>query len=265
MSSHRKRIFTSIILLPFIVYVIIWAPYNLFLFAVWGLSALCLWEFYSFFWNDHKNLGLKLFGVLSSFFIVSHDLWGFSLLAVFLVAFWVVHLCFLFQFKKSELVLSDNQFVITGLLYIPFAFHFFLSLSPREIFFVLLAAFISDSGAYYCGWLWGKKKVWVNISPQKTWSGSLGGMGICICACCLFGIFLGVIAWYHWIWIGLVLNGAAQLGDFFESALKRRYGVKDSGKFLPGHGGLLDRFDSVLLVLPVYMLLKAYLQPFISG
>ncbi len=265
MTSHLKRILTSCLLLPLLVYLIVWAPYNVFVFAVWILSALCLWEFYSFFLNGYQNLGLKLLGGLFSFFIVSHGVWGLPLFAVLLAAFWTVHLYFLFQFKSNDFVLSENQFLITGLIYIPLVFQFFLSLSSREIFFVLLAAFISDAGAYYSGWLWGGKKIWTDISPKKTWSGSLGGMVLCLCLCFLFGNLFGLIAWYHWLWMGLVLNAAAQFGDFFESAVKRRYGIKDSGRFLPGHGGLLDRFDSVLLVLPVYMILKAYLNPFIAG
>jgi phosphatidate cytidylyltransferase len=233
--------------------------------AVWLLSALCLWEFYSFFECASQNLLLKIVGIFFSFLIVTHELWGISILAVLLGAFWTVHLYFLMRFKKSDFVLSENQFIITGLLYIPLAFQFFLRLTPQEIFFVLLASFLSDSGAFYGGSLWGKRKIWEGISPKKTWIGSASGMCLCLGGCLLYGNIFGALGWYHWIWIGILLNLAAQFGDFFESAVKRKYEIKDSGRLLPGHGGLLDRFDSVLLVLPVFMLLRVGMSPFITG
>ena len=110
--------------------------------------------------------------------------------------------------------------------------------------------------------MWGKKKIWPRISPKKSWAGSLGGMGACVLTTLVFGLALGNGApVWQWLVLGAGLNVAAQMGDFFESALKRSLDVKDSGSILPGHGGLLDRVDSLLLVIPTYGLVRM-LHPF---
>jgi phosphatidate cytidylyltransferase len=138
----------------------------------------------------------------------------------------------------------------------------FLNLQKLEIIFVLLLAVVSDTGAYYTGTYLGDKRIWPQISPNKSWAGAIGGLVFTVIICLIFGLFWGKANWYSWILVATVLNIAAQLGDFFESALKRLLQVKDSGNLLPGHGGLLDRIDSILLVLPVYVFLKTFLQLF---
>lgn len=115
-----------------------------------------------------------------------------------------------------------------------------------------LAAFISDTGAYYIGTYLGRARIWPRVSPKKSWAGSIGGLVLCIAMCVGLGLWWGVRPWWQFAMLGVLLNAASQLGDFFESALKRTLGVKDSGTLLPGHGGLLDRIDSLLFVVPVY-------------
>ena len=111
----------------------------------------------------------------------------------------------------------------------------------------------------------GGPKVWPRVSPKKTWAGSVGGMVACVGLCLLMGAvdeyWLSGAGqgrpWWMWMVLGVVLNASAQFGDFFESALKRRQDVKDSGRLLPGHGGVLDRIDSLLLAVPAYAGLDA--------
>lgn len=120
------------------------------------------------------------------------------------------------------------------------------------LFFALLIVWLTDSGAYFVGRAMGKHKLWPAISPNKTWEGSIGGN---VVALIFAAIYMQFFPQYYPFWpmmgVALVLSIAGQLGDLIESALKRYYDVKDSGKILPGHGGILDRFDSLLVVLPM--------------
>ncbi len=118
--------------------------------------------------------------------------------------------------------------------------------------FAMLIVWLTDSGAYFCGRAFGKHKLWPAISPNKTWEGSLGGnLTALIFAAIYLNFFPQAYGFWPMMGIALVLSIIGSLGDLIESALKRFYGVKDSGKILPGHGGILDRFDSMLLVMPM--------------
>jgi len=139
-----------------------------------------------------------------------------------------------------------------------------LTNGPSLIAFLLCAVWAGDSVALYVGRAWGRHKMAPAISPNKTWEGALGSVAGSLLAT---GILLGLAAlmmaqWNSavlyfpddaWYWLGLavVVNVAAQIGDLVESALKRSAGVKDSGSLLPGHGGVLDRVDALLLAAPV--------------
>lgn len=124
---------------------------------------------------------------------------------------------------------------------------------PGWLCLTLALAFLSDTGAYAFGRLWGKHKLYPAVSPGKTWEGSLGGLvGGCV-ATLGFGHFTLVpeLSFTHALVLGVLGSLAGQAGDLFESMLKRGYGVKDSGALLPGHGGMLDRVDALLFVGPV--------------
>lgn len=110
----------------------------------------------------------------------------------------------------------------------------------------------TDSGAYFIGKTMGKKKLWPDISPNKTVEGSIGGVICAIIVGVLFALFTDIhAAIVTIIGITAVLSVFGQIGDLVQSAFKRHFNVKDSGNILPGHGGILDRFDSLLFVLPL--------------
>ena len=120
-----------------------------------------------------------------------------------------------------------------------------------HLFLILAVVAASDIGGYFFGRIWGGAKIYRLISPNKTWSGSVGGLFLAVFVC------IGVKPIFEYtiiemIFFALFLGIAAQAGDFFESFLKRRFEVKDSGFFLPGHGGLFDRLDGVLAAVPIY-------------
>jgi len=131
------------------------------------------------------------------------------------------------------------------------------------IWIIALFVFIwaSDTGAYLIGVRFGKHRLWKRISPKKSWEGFFGGLVFAIAAAFIFAHYQPQIAWHHWIAlsVGVVVFGV--YGDLVESMIKRSVEVKDSGRSLPGHGGFLDRFDSLLLA--VYAMLF-YMQIFIQ-
>jgi phosphatidate cytidylyltransferase len=127
------------------------------------------------------------------------------------------------------------------------------------VLFLLLVIWATDVGAYLCGrWIGGPKLAPV-ISPGKTWSGTVGGVAVAAAMGAALGLVAEPGAWGSAAVLALVIAVAAQLGDLGESAVKRRCGVKDSGRLIPGHGGLLDRVDSVMLAAPVMAALGLWL------
>lgn len=130
---------------------------------------------------------------------------------------------------------------------------------------VLLALFIvwaTDSGAYLAGRRFGTRKLAPTISPNKTIEGALGGILSAMLVTSIFVFFDAAVAAPHSQWLlviySIFFSLAGQFGDLVESAIKRHYGVKDSGKFIPGHGGVLDRFDSLLFVFPLMRVLGLF-------
>ncbi|MFN7250805.1 MAG: phosphatidate cytidylyltransferase [Anaerobacillus sp.] len=162
---------------------------------------------------------------------------------------------------KNSITYDDIGFVILSALYVGMGFRFLIEARLSEhglslVFLILFLIWATDSGAYFLGRAFGKRKLWPEISPKKTIEGSLGGT---FCA-----LIIGLV--YHYyvpifdniitvVIMIVVVSIVGQLGDLVESALKRHFAVKDSGNVLPGHGGILDRFDSLIFVMPVLYLL----------
>ncbi|MGE5453968.1 MAG: phosphatidate cytidylyltransferase [Methylocystaceae bacterium] len=140
-------------------------------------------------------------------------------------------------------------------LYVGFLFSYAIGINhlSQPSFMFLLTAFLltwaSDTGAFFVGKFFGKRQLSPNLSPNKTWEGSLGG--VITTMLIAWALLAGQLGWSWALIFGLIASILAQMGDMFESLLKRYFGVKDSGRLLPGHGGVLDRFDSFLLVAPL--------------
>ena len=129
--------------------------------------------------------------------------------------------------------------------------------SPTFILAIFVLIWLSDTGAFCVGSLIGRHKLFERISPKKTWEGLFGGLLFCLLAAALFQIFLpdsfcGITLWQA-LGLGAVVCIFGTWGDLVESLIKRTLGVKDSGHLLPGHGGILDRIDSLLLVVPAVL------------
>lgn len=125
--------------------------------------------------------------------------------------------------------------------------------SPAIPLGILLLTWVLDSGAYFVGRLMGKRPLFPRISPKKTWEGSIGGAMLCI------ALGFGLNYWlepggYNWVIIAVIISIFSQLGDLVESMFKRSMAIKDSGTLLPGHGGVLDRFDGIYVSMPFLFL-----------
>ncbi len=144
-----------------------------------------------------------------------------------------------------------------GIFYVSFTLSHFVLLRNLEdwkpwIFFILIVTYFGDVAAFFSGTRWGRKKLSPLLSPKKTVEGALGGLLATVLAgyaCKL--VFFPALTSFQALWIAALLSASGQLGDLLESLIKRSYGIKDSGRMLPGHGGILDRIDSILLAGPV--------------
>lgn len=140
--------------------------------------------------------------------------------------------------------------------------------APTWVYVALLATWSNDTFAYFAGRAFGKHKLYEKVSPKKTWEGFVGGglgaIGMLLAAKAALPQAFAHIAWVDLLLIGVPAAALAPLGDLAESLLKRNYGVKDSGRSIPGHGGMLDRVDALLLVAPWVLLYVKGIRPLLT-
>jgi phosphatidate cytidylyltransferase len=174
-------------------------------------------------------------------------------------------------FSKRENPFQAALYTLIGLIYVVLPFALIHELVfiydiqqvsrvyfPKLIFGVLLLIWCNDTFAYIGGSLFGRHKLLERISPGKTWEGSIFGLLLTFILSFVIRKFLFETSFNMFVLLGILVPILANIGDLLESMLKRQAGVKDSGNIMPGHGGILDRFDSLIFVLPfIYVLLKA--------
>lgn len=168
--------------------------------------------------------------------------------------------------SKNRFNFVDNAFCMLAVAYVGIGFMYFYETRSAEnglvfILFALLVVWVTDTGAYIFGRTFGKNKLWPEISPNKTIEGFVGGILSSTVIAIIFSInYTMPIGMIPLILVTWVFSMFGQLGDLVESALKRHFDVKDSGNLLPGHGGILDRFDSFIFVLPLMNILLISFQ-----
>ncbi len=170
------------------------------------------------------------------------------------------------MFRKKEMPIRNMAATIQGIIYValPFSLLNFIVFPFGDqqyhgniLMGVILLIWINDTGAYLVGSRIGKHKLFERISPKKTWEGSIGGALLAVAASVLVSLYVTELNLLEWIVIGILAVIFGSLGDLVESLFKRSLNIKDSGNLIPGHGGLLDRFDALLLASPVVF---AFLQ-----
>jgi phosphatidate cytidylyltransferase len=171
--------------------------------------------------------------------------------------FVVFSLLFLFRIRSIESAASEISFALLAFLYIPFLLMHLIQLrlttfGVEWLFVIMLIVMTNDSAAYYTGCAFGKHRLYPLVSPKKSIEGAIGGL-----IGSLGGTMLAKFTFFPQLTFidaavtALVIGAIGQAGDLFESLLKRSFGVKDSGTIIPGHGGVLDRLDSILFAAPV--------------
>lgn len=159
--------------------------------------------------------------------------------------------------SRNRFHFEQAAYLLLSALYISFPFYLLAQMrldSLALVLFVQITIWATDSGAYFVGRKLGRHKLAPHISPNKTIEGSLGAIVIAFVAAVLFEWIVPqplFSSWARLIAATLIISCVGQIGDLVESAIKRHFGVKDSGNILPGHGGIFDRFDSLIFVLPV--------------
>jgi len=258
--AHLKRWLTAGIALPILIYIIGFGPRWLFLLLLLFASCISLHEFFSLTSPKLPRVPRAIAFLLCFFFLAV--LSRGSILQGFAVLCFSVMICLSFYlFSDPELrkkAIEDTATVALGFLYIglPISLLARIYRDPGGnmwIFFLLTVIFLGDTAAFYCGRLLGKHKLYVSVSPGKTWEGAVGGfltsVGVGVLFAQIFDLHNSPVT------VGAIsgaLSIAGQIGDLAESMIKRNCGVKDSGGILPGHGGFLDRVDALLFAIPVF-------------
>jgi phosphatidate cytidylyltransferase len=266
--------------------VIIFLPSYALVVTVFAASAIGLLEFSKALKNKNISIDLPV-SIISAFAIVvktflvtlpdkpNHAFVGF-LSGLFrienlntVIYLIIVYFFIKIIYKNGRCRIEDMAYTLFAIIYIPFLLSFVVSLRNLErgleyVWLVIIGSSLTDIFAYFIGTLFGKTKIIPHISPKKTVEGSIGGVIGCMIVMVLYGAVVmnrpGVetISLYHFAFLGFLCGIVSQVGDWAASAIKRSTGIKDFGRLIPGHGGILDRVDSILFVAPLVYIYVSY-------
>ena len=271
----RQRWLTALILLPLLVLILLKGGRLTFVLAVILVAALGQWEFIGMFCPG-SDLGRRLKAIILgglivlSFSTAQRALYMCNPSFPMFVLAWCLFALFLFyliSYGHIQEVGRDLAFNTLGLLYLPFLLgHFvwlrYLPQGELWVIWLLAVIFAGDTLAYYGGKTLGQKKLYPEVSPGKTWVGvGFGVLGSLLAGLALGKYLFPMVGILTLTWLSLLLALLGLLGDLFESMLKRQAQLKDAGALLPGHGGMLDRLDSLLFAAPAVV----YLRLFVIG
>jgi len=251
-----RRIIIAGGFIPVLIFLILWDKV-VFLILVCLIIGVSLFEFYQGMKKEGENLSSWESISLGLLIPIGIYLKGENILPTLLT--FIVFFLSLRQFFQFKIEQAFVHFSLTlgGIIYISFLFSYVLilrnipSLGGRLVITIFFVTWMGDTGAYFIGEKWGKHKLFSQISPRKSWEGLLGAI-ILSCVAMFISrtwLFLSPV---HALVLGVLIGVMGQIGDFFESMLKRELGIKDFGKILLAHGGILDRFDSLLFTVPLF-------------
>jgi len=248
----KTRVLSGLIMAPLLA-ILYFGGYILFA-ACFLIGIMAVREFYNGFhaMDIKPNYGIAVIAAIALYAI---DIFTDDPQWYMLWFFAVVLASLLYLFNIEHRKLEDAMATITGIVYVVF-FSFHVTLVEQTeygilIWLVVLTAFGTDIMAYFSGFLFGKHKLCPKISPKKTIEGSIGGTLGSVILSGLFGYFFAPEVLVHCLIIGVLGGIVSQFGDLTASIFKRKMGIKDYGNLIPGHGGILDRFDSVLFTGPM--------------
>lgn len=262
-----KRTITGFFFILILIGSILAGPY-VFTLLFLVIAIYSLFEFYSITNNTAKPN--RILGVLigcTLFVGASTNALGLSNISLFIFSFFCIVFLFIQElFRESDRPFGDIGVTIIGILYtvVPFLCFYQLgflhsSYNTKIPLAFLIMLWSNDTGAYLAGKYFGKRKLFERHSPKKTWEGAFGGLLLALMSACVIAYNNPEVPLNIWFICAGIIVVFGTCGDLVESMLKRSYQIKDSGNLLPGHGGLLDRFDGLLLAAPVVYVFLRYL------
>lgn len=248
----NSRYIGALIVAPFIIFLFLGGIYLKY--GIMVLSLLGMQEFYKVIKEKNIN-AISAAGYLLCviYYITLNKDINYKLIFFILIITVFALMCI--PILEVEFNFIDISTTLLGFLYVAVFFSFIVLVNNKVygnylVWLIFISSWLCDTAAYYTGKAFGKRKLCPKVSPKKTVEGSIGGTLGSALACGIFGIVVfskGVsISIYHFFIIGIVCGTFCQFGDLAASSIKRYVGVKDYSKLIPGHGGILDRFDSIL-------------------
>lgn len=270
MKNMFTRLISGIIFISIIISSILISPYT-FIIVFSIVTALAVREFHSLTNKKTEievNLPVAMIGGILLFICSYFHSINFTAFPVYnLYGFYLVVILVAELFRKKQQPIQNWAYLILGqvLIALPFAMLsnilYIKDYQPIILLAVFISIWVNDTGAYCTGMLLGKHKLFERISPKKTWEGFFGGALFVLLSGYVFSIYIKELTLLQWFIYSEIIVIFGTLGDLSESLLKRTLGVKDSGNVIPGHGGILDRFDSLMLAVPiVYIFLSIILK-----
>ncbi len=258
MNNQTQRILTAAVLIPIILLVVVYGHEFLFWSILSAVTLLALYEFYSLLEikgiRCFSLLGLGLGLLLSLAALKGRPdciiaATSFSVLACLVYA--------VFQRGQQSQAVPAIAGTLLGLFYLPWLLNYLLYVSRLSqgrllVIALFFAIWACDSGAYYVGCRYGKYKLAPAVSPGKTIEGAIGGLGLTIVVFLVARIWLANVSVIEAVLLGIGVGVVSQMGDLCESQIKRWAEVKDTGSLIPGHGGVLDRIDSLIFSAPFF-------------
>ena len=248
----KTRVISGLIMVPLLILVYLGGYYILAASIMVGMLGVK--EFY----NGFENVGIKPNHLIGRIAAMSLAVIGTfvqertDVMMLWVTVFIIISLIYMFKIEEREM--ADSMATIMGIVYVVFfAYHVYLvDITMHKIIWIIfITAFGSDIFAYFTGYFFGKHKLAPVLSPKKTIEGAIGGVvGSALCST-IFGLLVMPDMLIHCIILGIICSPISMAGDLTASAFKRKMGIKDYGNLIPGHGGIMDRFDSVLFVAPV--------------
>ena len=253
-----ERFLTSIVAIPIVAGIVYYGSPELFLFFVTAVILMGVYEYFAII--DRIGVGgLRIPGIaLSLMLLLSFHFNRNFMLEWGLVASVILFAAWFLQENNIKIALDQISFTLFGILYVAGLGGYYLLIRNLEdgstlVFCLLLIVWLGDIAAYCWGKYFGKKPLAPIVSPNKTMEGAVAGLAGSLVAGFIVGYwFLGHIAMIHCLLVALLCGTIGQFGDLTESLLKRYANIKDSGNILPGHGGVLDRIDSLLFAGPAF-------------
>ena len=247
----RQRVLTAVIALPLLI-TTIWLGAPWFTFFMAAIAIKSGLEFYQMA-SHHKIQPIAYLGTTVILLLVlSPHCPNITIKPLLITSAIVISLIWLLFRSSKEHAFNNWAWTMAGVLYIGWTLSYWVDLRNLEfgrewVFWLASIIVVNDISAFFIGRAWGKHSLSPVVSPKKTWEGAIGGLLASIAISAVLGVVFALpLHCWQMVFLGCVVSVLAQFGDLVESLLKRNMNVKDSGKFLPGHGGMLDRIDSYI-------------------